>query len=179
MLLSASAILQMRCSKQWNAIKVNWLALRVRRCDGRADIWKSKCMRSFTCDVIFLEVLMGCWQHFGSANESYDGCSESSAIKCTFNFFFLNVFQPEGLSPWQIYSAALLAAACKDVTVSSGYPCPARASQTNCLQFGGVWTAAETRAFERLLQDGAERDQRVWAGSVAAVTLTSSQQNHL
>lgn len=56
-----------------------------------------------------------------------------------------------------MYSAALLAAAREDVTVSGRYPRAARAAQAYRLQFGGVWTAAETRAFERLLQDRAER----------------------
>lgn len=76
-------------------------------------------------------------------------------------------------------SAALFAAAREDVTVSGGYPRPARAPQAYRLQFGGVWTAAETRAFERLLQDGAKRYEGIRAGRVATVALTSSQENHL
>lgn len=56
-----------------------------------------------------------------------------------------------------MYSAALFAAAREDVTVSGRYPRAARAAQAYRLQFGGVWTAAETRAFKRLLQDRAER----------------------
>lgn len=76
-------------------------------------------------------------------------------------------------------STALLAVASKDVSVSGGDAHPAGATQPHGLQLGGVGPAAGAGALEGLLEHGAEGDEGVRAGRVAAVALAASQQHHL
>lgn len=76
-------------------------------------------------------------------------------------------------------SAALLTVAGQDVSVCGGYARPTGAAQPHGLQLGGVRPAAGAGALEGLLEHGAEGDEGVGAGRVAAVALAASQQHHL
>lgn len=82
----------------------------------------------------------------------------------------------EGAAPC---SAALLAVAGQDVSVSGRNASPAGAAQPHRLQLGGVRPAAGAGALEGLFEHRAEGDEGVGAGRVAAVALAARQQHHL
>lgn len=76
-------------------------------------------------------------------------------------------------------SAALLAVAGQDVSVGGRDASPPGAAQPHRLQLGRVRPAAGAGALEGLLEHGAEGDEGVGAGGVAAVALAARQQHHL